>query len=406
MSQVMEGVRVLELAEYVFGPAACGLLAEWGADVIKVEHPIRGDVYRSVRWMDVPDAAIHPLFEGCNRGKRSIGLDVSAPDGHALLMELAKTADVFVTSMLPSTRQKLRVDVSDLRAANPRIIYARASAYGDEGQGRDLSGFDGTVFWSYSGIAHSLTPAEFDVPLLLNTGPLGDSVSAMNLAGGISAALFHRAQTGKATEVDVSLLSSACWSASGALNCLTAGGTLARQPLPRSGGMAGNPMVGFYRTSDRRAVCIFVLQPSLHLRSFLEHLGRPDLLQDPKYENIERLFENAEEAAFEFAAVFEKHPLSFWRDRLKTFSGQWAPVQTLEEIVVDEQALANDLMLEVDAEELKPVVGRVRGPVRFDRSSSPTRSAPEAFEHTEALLLDLGVEWDRIAELKAANVIA
>jgi len=406
MTRVMEGVRVLELAEYVFAPAACGLLAEWGADVIKVEHPIRGDVYRTVRWADVPDPAIYPLFEGCNRGKRSIGLDVSTPDGHALLMELAKTADVFVTSLLPSARLKLGVDVSDLRAANPQIIYARASAYGDEGPGRDRGGFDGAVFWAYSGIAYSLTPAEFDVPLALSTGPLGDSVSAMNLAGGISAALFHRAQTGKATEVDVSLLSSACWSASGALNCLSAGGLLPRQPLPRTGGMAGNPMVGFYRTSDQRAVCIFVLQPSPHIRSFLEHLGRPDLLLDPRYENAERLLENAEAAALEFARVFEEHPLSYWRRRLQTFSGQWAPVQSLEEIIVDEQALANDLLLNVDPEELKPVGARVRGPVRFDRSSSLARAAPEAFEHTEALLLDLGLEWERILELKAAKIIA
>src|SRR5258708_6496100 len=138
----MEGVRVLEVAQFTFVPAAGAILADWGADVIKVEHPVRGGSQLD------PDR--HPLIEHPNRGKRSVGIDVSTPGGQEVLHEIAKTADVFLTNYMPAQRQKNKFDLEHIRAVNPKIVYARGSAYGDKGPERDTGGFDGTAFWTRS----------------------------------------------------------------------------------------------------------------------------------------------------------------------------------------------------------------------------------------------------------------
>ncbi len=145
MIKVMEGVRVLEVAQFTFVPAAGAILADWGADVIKVEHPVRGDTQRGFINMGgfKLDPDRHPLIEHPNRGKRSVGIDVSTPDGQEVLYEIAKTADVFLTNYMPAQRQKNKFDVEHIRAVNPNIIYARGSAYGDKGPERDTGGFDG-----------------------------------------------------------------------------------------------------------------------------------------------------------------------------------------------------------------------------------------------------------------------
>src|SRR5690349_11329830 len=214
----MEGVRVLEVAQFTFVPAAGAILADWGADVIKVEHPVRGDTQRGFLYMGgiQLDPDRHPLMEHPNRGKRSVGIDVSTPEGQEVLYELAKTADVFLTNYLPQHRQKNKFDIEHIRAVNPNIIYARGSAFGNKGPEREVGGFDGTAFWSRSGIADTFTPEGLDGPLSQSIPAFGDSIGAMFIAGGISAALFHRERTGEAKELDVSLLSTAWW-ASGAL---------------------------------------------------------------------------------------------------------------------------------------------------------------------------------------------
>ena len=198
----MEGVRVLEVAQFTFVPAAGAILADWGADVIKVEHPVRGDTQRGFINMGgfQLDPDRHPLIEHPNRGKRSVGIDVSTPGGQEVLYEIAKTADVFLTNYMPAQRQKNKFDVEHIRAANPNIIYARGSAYGDKGAERDTGGFDGTAFWTRSGVGHALTPEELGGALSQGIPAFGDSIGGMNIAGGISAALFHRERTGEAVE--------------------------------------------------------------------------------------------------------------------------------------------------------------------------------------------------------------
>src|ERR1043166_9631977 len=215
MTSVMKGVRVLEVAQFTFVPAAGAIMADWGADVIKIEHPVRGDTQRGFLNMGGVqlDPQRHTLFEHPNRGKRSVGLDVSKPEGQEVLYELAKQCDVFLTNYLPQVRQAKKFDVEHIRAANPNIIYARGSALGNKGPEREVGGFDGTCFWARSGLAHTFTPEEFAAPLGQAVPAFGDSIGGMFIAGGISAALYHRERTGEATELDVSLLSAAWWAA-------------------------------------------------------------------------------------------------------------------------------------------------------------------------------------------------
>ncbi|OYU02358.1 MAG: carnitine dehydratase [Sphingomonadaceae bacterium PASS1] len=408
MIKVMQGVRVLEVAQFTFVPAAGGILADWGADVIKIEHPVRGDTQRGFLNMGgvTLDPLRHTLVEHPNRGKRSVGIDVSTPEGQEVLYELAKTADVFLTNYLPQVRQKNKFDIEHIRAVNPNIIYARGSALGDKGPEREVGGFDGTCFWARSGIAHAMTPEEMPGPLGQGIPAFGDSIGGMFIAGGISSALYHREKTGEAVELDVSLLSTAWWASGAVISQGMETGILTRNTMPQSGGNAKNPFMGNYWTSDGGTINLCIVSPTGLIRDTFEHVGRPEAGDDPRFKDVRSLIENSGAASGILAGAFAEKPFDYWRKHLKTMKGQWAPVQSLMDLTTDEQAVANDMIIEVEGADGGEPLRLVRGPVQFNHEPLVTTRAPQASEHTELVLMEMGMEWDRIESLKELGAIA
>jgi crotonobetainyl-CoA:carnitine CoA-transferase CaiB-like acyl-CoA transferase len=406
--KVMAGFRVLEVAQFTFVPAAGAILADWGADVIKVEHPMRGDTQRGFLNMGgiEIDPDRHPLMEHPNRGKRSVGIDVSTAGGREVLYELAKVSDVFLTNYLPAQRQKNKFDVEHIRAANPNIIYARGSAYGDKGPERDVGGYDGTAFWTRSGIGYALTPEELGGALPQGIPAFGDSIGGMFIAGGISAALLHRERTGEALELDVSLLSTAWWAAGASVTEGMETGEVMRVAMPGSASPSVNPFMGNYQTADGGTINLCIISPTGLIRDTFEHLGIPEAADDPRFTDVLPLIHNADAAAELISKAFASKPFEYWRQHLKTMKGQWAPFQSLIDLAEDEQAIANDMITEVELASGGAPFKVVRGPVQFNHEPLATTRAPQASEHTEIVLMELGMDWDRIAELKESGAIA
>jgi crotonobetainyl-CoA:carnitine CoA-transferase CaiB-like acyl-CoA transferase len=409
MAKVMEGIKVLEVAQFTFVPAAGAVLADWGADVIKIEHPVRGDTQRGFLNMGGVqlDPQRHTLFEHPNRGKRSVGIDFTTAEGQDVLHELAKQCDVFLTNYLPQHRQKYKFDIEHIRAVNPDIIYARGSAWGDKGPEREKGGFDGTAFWSRSGIADCMTPEELEGPLSQGIQAFGDSIGGMFIAGGISAALFHRLRTGEAKELDVSLLSTATWAAGANMAQALETGIVTRNSMPRSGGSSRNPFMGNFRTSDGRTINLCIVSPTGLIEDTFQHVGRPEAAADPRFKDVLSLIEHADAASEILVQAFGEKSFDYWREQLRGMKGQWAPILTLIELAEEEQIKANDHILEVDAADGSDKPLKLsRSPVEWDHEPITATRSPQPSEHTELVLMEMGVEWDRIEQLKAAGAIA
>jgi crotonobetainyl-CoA:carnitine CoA-transferase CaiB-like acyl-CoA transferase len=409
MKRPMEGVRIVEVAQFTFVPASGGVLAEWGADVIKVEHAVTGDAQRglvtSLGLNLVGDTtSFFPIMEGPNRGKRSVGIALEVPEGRAVLDDLISTADVFVTNFMPSARAKLRLDVADVRAVNPDIIYVRGTGFGARGPDADTGGYDGTAFWARGGSADCTTPDDAGHVAGQPTGAYGDNIGGMTIAGGIAAALYARATTGETSVVDVSLLGVGAWTTQFSVNlALLAGGPLPKPPRGAGHGTPGNPLMGNFRTADGRWVNLCMLQPTRYWPEFCERMRRRDLVTDPRFAG-EAILRSGLEGGEIVADIIGKLTLEQWRKLMDGAEGQWALVQNTYEVGMDPALRENGLVATVTDYE-----GRERelvaNPVQFDETPVIGRRAPQFAEHTDEILRELGKTDDELIALKIAGAV-
>jgi crotonobetainyl-CoA:carnitine CoA-transferase CaiB-like acyl-CoA transferase len=397
----LEGIRVLEVAMYGFVPSAGAVLAEWGADVVKVEHAVTGDPQRGLRQTGLlrVEGDPNPNIEHANRGKRSIGLDMSVPEGREVLHELARRADVFLTSFLPDARKKFGIDVDDIRAVNPKIVYARGSALGPRGAEADKGGYDMTAFWCRAGTAATITPP--GTPGMVGPpGPAyGDTISGTNLAGGIAAALLKRERTGEPSVVDVSLLGSGLWSMGHTVALTVHLGQRMEAFPPGVHGSPVNPLVGLYATSDDRYISFVMMQPTKFWADVCRHVDLPELADDPRFATVESIAANTSDAVELLTKAIAARTLAEWSERFATLAGPWAPVQDTLQAADDAQVRANEYVVRAGELEL------VANPVQFDVAAPQTGPAPGFAEQTDEILMELGLDWDRIIELKTAGAV-
>jgi crotonobetainyl-CoA:carnitine CoA-transferase CaiB-like acyl-CoA transferase len=403
MTAPLQGVRVVEVATHVFVPMAGALLAEWGADVVKVEHPLTGDPYRGL-----VTAGLHPLHDGvdpfiqaANRSKRSVGIDLATPEGRGLLGRLLAAGDVFTTNLRPAARRRLGIDVDAVRADNPSIVYASGTAFGSRGPDAGRGGYDAGAYWARSGMQHLFTaPA---APWPAPTRPaFGDVAAALGLAAAVTTALYRRAVTGEATVVDSSLLAAGMWQVQNDVVSARLGdATHARGPDRYA---TWNPLMLPYRTADGRFVALMVLAPDRQWASLSSLIGRPELARDPRFADLDARRRHARACVELLEAAFAERTLAEWRTVLDAFAGEWAVVQEPAEVHDDPQVRANGYVAGVDTGR-GSTLPMVASPVEFDGTPGAPTRAPEAGEHTEEVLLALGLGWDDITGLKARGVI-
>ena len=407
MKTPMKGVRILEVAQFTFVPAAGAVLADWGADVIKVEHAVTGDAQRGLGQLGilkVGGGAANPVMEHSNRGKRSIGIDLTKPEGREILYDLSKTADVFLTNFLPDARRRLEIDVEHIRKTNPKIIYVRGSALGEEGPERTHGGYDMTGYWCRAGSAASCTPSDMDGVVTQPAPGYGDSIGGMTIAGGIAGALFARERTGEPSVVDVSLLSTGLWAMGLGVDLTLAMNSPWGAPPMGAHAAPANPLTGTYKTSDGRWISLVMLQAFRYWPDFCRHIDRPELAADPRFDSAENLGTNTADAVTIIREVMATRTLAEWTARFATLEGQWAPVQNTAELAADPQVEANGLLRTVEAAD-GSTFQLVASPVQFDRTPPALRRCPEFSEHTEEILLELGLDWERIGKLKESGAI-
>jgi crotonobetainyl-CoA:carnitine CoA-transferase CaiB-like acyl-CoA transferase len=402
MTDILNGIRVVELAAWSFVPAAGAVLADWGADVIKIEHPETGDPQRGLISSGIVTGAggVNHFIEQPNRGKRSIGLDTSSPEGLELLMKLVETADVFVTNLLPDSRRRMGIDVDQLRARNPKIIYARGHGYGTKGEAANRGGYDLAAYWARGGIGDAYSSGDGSYPPIQRPA-FGDVYGGLAIAAGVVGALLKRERTGEPSVVDVSLLNAAIWQ----LGPDVVGAGVTGQDIPKFNlDEMPNPVASMYKTRDGRFIAFVLLQADRFWADFCTRLGRPDLIDDERYANAAVRFQNRAACISELRKTFESEDLAHWEKAFAGFGGVWDVMRTAHEVHSDPQAIANGYLPRT-TDHNGNEFALAASPVQFDEAPLRLTCAPGHGEHTDALLAELGYNEDEIIDFKVKSVI-
>ncbi|MFI5041189.1 MAG: CaiB/BaiF CoA transferase family protein [Acidimicrobiales bacterium] len=380
----LEGLRVVELGVWIAGPAAAAILAEWGADVIKIEPP-SGDPGRSFERMLGGDLPSNPPFELDNRSKRSVVLDLSSDPGLAAAVALIDRADVFVTNIRAAALARLGLDHGRLLARNPRLVYAIISGYGLEGPDADRPAYDIAAWWARAGIASLLTPPGGALPF--QRGGMGDHTVAMTGAAMINAALVARERTGEGQLVSTSLLRQGAYTIGFDLNTALMWGSAIGVGTRRS---MGNPAINNYSAGDGRRFWVVGLEGARHWPPLARVVGHPEWIEDPRFATTRARAENATELIAALDEAFATRSLAEWAE---VFALEpdffWAPVNSLDDLLADVQFHECGGIVEVpDGVSTTPMVAM---PADFHGSGSgPRHPAPGLGQHTAEVLREIG----------------
>lgn len=405
MNGVLSGIKVIEVALYAFVPAAGAVLSDFGADVLKIEHPENPDPMRSISsyGINMPGTSgPSVLWEVMNRGKRSVGIDIRNPEGLKVLLSLVDEADVFLTNFMQPARAKLGIDANDIMARNPRIIYGRGTGHGPVGPDANRPGFDALSYWARSGAAIAGMSNENRYPALMPGPAFGDIQGGMNLAGGILAGLYQRERTGKGCVVDVSLLSSGMWAMAASTAGAYSRGTENIEQLDRT--RAPNPIANIYRSSDDRYFIVGALEGDRFWPGVCKAVNRPDLVDDPRFATSRDRAANSEECVAILEAEFEKMTLDQVAQELEAAECPWAAINPPIHPVNDEQAKANNYiqMVQCGSDGELPIVS---SPVQIDERAAKLKAAPGHCEHTDEVLMEGGRTMDDLLDLKVSGAI-
>jgi len=420
----LEGIKVVDVSQVAAAPVAARHLADFGAEVIHIEHPVRGDSFRAYQAGQGGTGGVPSDFnytwENCNRNKRSVTLDISQKGGQEIIYRLLSKADIFVTNLRPFELEEFKLEYHTLRELNPRLVYATVTAYGKEGPERNEPGYDATAFWVRAGIPYALSMP--GIPCANFRTAIGDNVAALALFSGIMTALYAREKSGVGQQVDVALFQTGVYMLSvdiaGALVTGKDYADWTEQPPPEmvaEATMAAariaafyktqtlNPLVAGYMTKDWRMILIVALQPDRYWSRFCQAIERPDLQDDPRFNSFQARAENREALYPILDEVFLSKTLEEWKSRLAGIP--FAVAQNLVEVINDPEARANDYFVPID----HPTHGRIEvvaNPINLSETPATLRMpAPEFGQHTEEVLLELGYTWEDIAQLREEEVI-
>lgn len=405
MVGLLEGLRIVDMGHVVAVPAAASMLADWGADVIKVE-PLGGELSRQTvrsngksRVISVGDGDVNWLVELHNRGKRGIAVDLKKQSGKEIIYRLVEKADIFMSNYLAGALKRLEMDYDTISRINPKIIYGSVTGYGRTGPDKDEKGFDITAAWARSG-AQYMTCEPDNMPPMQRGGMM-DRTTAAYLVAGMLAALRHRDRTGKGQEIEISLYNTAVWSIASDMQSV-----LVDQAFPRHDHFqATNPLANNYRTRDDRWLILLNPLVARALPGLSKAIGRPELADDERFNSQEAMEQNFKYFIPILDEAFASADLAEWEKRLRENGVVYGKVQTPFEVVADPQALANNFFADV----AYPGGGEMKllnTPVKFRENPAEIKGpAPHAGQHTEEVLLDLGYSMDDMTRLKAEGVI-
>ena len=392
MASILDGIRVVEVATFVAGPAAGTVMADFGADVIHVEPPGIGDPYRylsSLKPLPVSEHNYPWMLD--SRNKKSLALDLKSEAGREALYKLVAEADIFLTNYHPSVLEALQIRYEDLKPLNARMIYAHATGYGDVGEA-EKPGYDATAWWARSGMMDLIRSKDAEVSA--SAPGMGDHPTSVALFGSIMMALYQREKTGEGTKVSTSLMANGAWSNSILVQAALCG---AEPMRPGRHAESGNPLISVYETSDDRQIFLVMVKEAFEWEQFCDAIGHPELKADPRYQEVEARRSNAAELVAFLDGVFASKPFAHWVETLEEHRITFGVVQRTEELPDDPQMHANGVFREIEGGH---GLLTVDSPLKIEGAAKvPPGPAPEIGEHTLELLQGLGYTDTQIREM-------